>query len=782
MKAGRNITVVTSVGEPAGSKKAAAKRKPDRAQPQVKRCTEAIRTVGPTLITWMICAVSVLSASAPQETGVARQGRSAIVTVITSGITVDGLLEEQEWQTAPKIGQLIQREPAPGESPTEHTEVTLLRDAKYLYIGVMCHDSEPDKIIGTQMARDANLGNDDRLQIVLDTYRDQRNAFYFATNPAGALVDGLLFSNGQSNMNWDAIWHVRTRRTGDGWSAEFAIPFNSLSFPSAQTVWGFNIARNIQRKLEDDRWSGARLETEFFQVSEAGEITNLDGITQGIGLDIRPFSGGRWLHTSANGNDTITGKPGLDLFYNFTPNLKMSVTANTDFGETEVDDRQINLSRFSLFFPEKRAFFLEDAGVFAFSNTSVAAPSYLAPTRFEVIPFFSRQIGLLAGKEVPIDFGTKLAGKLGRTDIGLLDVRTRGTPNVSARNFFVGRVKRNLFRQSYIGGILTNGNPALPISSQSFGADLRLATSRFLGHSKNLIFNAYGLKSRNEGISRRDLSYGFSVDYPNDVVEMEFAWREVQENFRPALGFVGRRNLRLLRIGGRYNPRPRDFLNIQQMFMGLFYNRFTRADNGQVESWNLHVPAPIDWHFKSGDAIHAVFWPSILYERVVTPFDIYPGITIPPGEYRFTRWRNTMATASKRRLQVTLQWLLGTYWSGHADEVNTGITYKIPPRFTISFNTSQTFARLPQGNFAARILTWQVNYTASPFLSFSNLVQYDNVSRNLGWQSRARWILRPGNDVFLVFGQSWIQDPNGGYRFTPQESKVSAKVQYTFRY
>ncbi len=730
---------------------------------------------------WILFMGPVHASAALQDAGSTNPVRTAIVTVITSAITIDGVLEERDWGAAPKIGALTQREPANGQAPTENTEVTLLRDADNLYIGVMCYDSEPDRIIGTQRARDVGLNTDDRLEIVLDTYRDQRNAFYFATNPVGALVDGLLFSNGQSNLNWDAIWQVRTRRTDEGWSAEFAIPFKSLSFPAGRGVWGFNIARHIQRKLEDDRWSGARLETPFFQVSEAGEIGNLEGITQGIGLDLRPFIGGRWLHANANGNDTVTGKPGLDLFYNFTSSLKLSATVNTDFGETEVDDRQINLSRFSLFFPEKRSFFLEDAGVFAFSNTAVAAPGFLAPTRFEVIPFFSRQIGLLAGREVPIDFGTKLTGKIGRTDIGVLDARTRDVPNVTAKNFFVGRVKRNLFEQSYIGGIVTSGNPGRPISSQTAGADLRLATSDFLD-SKNLVFNAYGLKSRNQGISGRDMSYGFSVEYPNDLIEMELFWREVQQNFRPALGFVGRSNLRLLRIGGRYNPRPKDFLNLQQMFMGIFYNRFTRADTGQVESWALHIPAPIDWHFKSGDALHAVMWPTVTYERLFAPFQIYPGVILPPAEYRFTRWRLSAATAAKRRVQASGQWVLGTFWSGHADEVNLTLTFKIPPRFTISVSANQTFASMPQRNFVARVFSSQANYTASPYLSFSNLIQYDNVSRNLGWQSRARWILRPGNDVFFVFTQGWIQEQQGGYRFTPQESKVSAKIQYTFRY
>ena len=517
-------------------------------------------------------------------------------------------------------------------------------------------------------------------------------------------------------------------------------------------------------------------------MSEAGEITNLEGITQGIGLDIRPFSSGRWLHTSANGNNTITGKPGLDMFYNFTSSLKLSATVNTDFGETEVDARQINLSRFSLFFPEKRTFFLEDAGVFSFSDTSVRRPSFRAPTRFEVIPFFSRRIGLLSGTEVPIDLGTKFTGKVGRTDIGVLDVRTRDSPGIPSKNSFVGRMKVNLLEQSYIGGIFTNGNPALPVSSQTFGADLRLATSQFLDSSKNLIFNAYGLKSRNEGVSDRDMSYGVSVEYPNDLVEMEFAWREVEENFKPTLGFVGRNNLRLLRIGGFYSPRPKDFLGIQQMFMGVVYNHFTRLDDGQVESWNLHVQGPIDWHFKSGDALHAVFWPSVRYERLFAPFEIYPGVTLPPGEYRFTRWRNRATTASKRRLQAGVTWYSGTYWSGHADQFETDLSYKIPPWFTIRFDTNQTFARLPQGDFVARILTLRVNYATSPFLSFTNVIQFDNKSLNLGWQSRARWTLRPGNDFFFVFSQGWIQNRDADFQFIAQESKVSAKFQYTFRY
>ncbi len=343
-------------------------------------------------------------------------------------------------------------------------------------------------------------------------------------------------------------------------------------------------------------------------------------------------------------------------------------------------------------------------------------------------------------------------------------------------------MKQNFLRQSYIGTIFTNGHPALPIESSTFGGDVRLATSRFLGGRRNLVFNTYALRSVNEGNRDRDTSYGISAEYPNNETEAEFIWRDVPQNFRPALGFVSRRNVRLLRFGGRYNPLLKGALNMHQMFHGVYYTRFTRLDTGEVESWNLHF-ATIDWHFTSGDNIHALLSPqAITYERLSAPFEISPGVVLPPGEYRFTRWRTNLQSAVKRRLQGTVVWLFGNYWSGRAQELSTSVQYKLPPGFTISFNTDQTFARLPQGNFVARILRWQVNYAASPFLAFSNLIQYDNRSRNLGWQSRVRWILQPGNDLFFVFGQGWIQDTRDDNRFRAQDTKISAKFQYTFRF
>ncbi len=739
---------------------------------------------------WAVVAVYGLQALvAPAASGAAlrqddsgRQTRTAVVTAVTEPILIDGVLDETAWGSSPKIGNLVQRIPTEGAEPSERTEVTLLRDADNLYIGVMCHDSEPHRVLASQMARDASLGPDDSIELLLDTFRDQSNAFYFSTNPNGALVDGLVFANGETNEDWDAIWTVATQRSDQGWSAEFAIPFKSLNFPPEGTVWGFNIGRQIQRKFEEVRWAGARFDTQFFQVSEAGEITGLEGLEQGLSLDIRPFVAGRWDHSAASGDGSLRGKPGLDLFYNPTPNLKLTATFNTDFGETEVDARQINLTRFSIFFPEKRSFFLQDAGVFNFATTGVGQPGGIPDTGAEIFPFFSRRIGLLGGREVPLDYGVKLTGRVGRTEVGVLNVGTRDTSFAEDQSLFVGRVRQNFWQQSYVGALVTGGNPAVSVDSSTVGVDLRLATSDALGSGRNLVFNAWGLKSDNEGVSDNDASFGFAAAFPNDRFDAQVQWREIQENFDPVLGFVQRRNVRMFRAGASFNPRPKNqWLGIQQMYHDIFFTEFTRLDNGLVETRDLYFTL-VDWHFQSGDSLHSLFDVNPTYERLFEPFEISPGVVLPPGEYEFTPLRVFFSSAQKRRLQGSLGISFGSFWSGSAESVNVGVRYSAPPRLTISLNTNQTFARLPQGDFVARIHRAQINYAVSPNLSFSNLIQFDNRSGNLGFQGRVRWTLEPGNDLFFIFGQGWVQElGERGADFRRQDSKLAVKAQYTLR-
>ncbi|MBI1746722.1 MAG: carbohydrate binding family 9 domain-containing protein [Acidobacteria bacterium] len=688
-----------------------------------------------------------------------------------SPIVIDGILDEPDWAKAAPIGEIVQREPRPGEPATEKTEVKLLYDHQNFYIGVMCYDSAADRVIGTQMERDADLSFDDHIEILIDTFRDRRNAFYFATNPAGALVDGLIIENGQINREWDAIWSVRTRRFDQGWSAEFAIPFKSLSFHKGQSVWGFNFSRTIKRKLEEDRWASPRLDVRFLQVSEAGEISGFSEVRQGLGLDVRPYGSSKWFHHNATRDGALTGKGGADIFYNITPSLKWTTTVNTDFAETEVDGRQINLTRFPLFFPEKRSFFLENAGVFNFSNLSGPSP--------DLLPFFSRRLGLLGGREVPILAGTKLTGKAGRYDIGIVDVRTRAVESLDGRNFFVGRVKRNLFAQSYVGALFTEGEPASALTQRTFGADLRLATARFLGRERNFGIDVFALKSHDEKVRGQDGAYGLSASYPNDLWDIRMDWRQIEKNFNPALGFAPRTNVRKLFAAVEFNPRPKNFMNVRQMFHEFRYTRFTRMDNQQVESWRFFM-APINYTLNSGDRIEFNYVPT--FERLFEPFAIAKGVVLQKGDYRFTRWRAEFGTAEKRPWEIEGTWWFGTYWSGHAHQVTTSFLYRWKSRFRGSLDLDQTFARLKQGDFVTRIISWRSNYSVSPFLTFYNLLQFDSESKNLGWQSRVRWIIHPGNELFFVFTHGHLQDDRGGFHFRPAETGLALKLHYTFRF
>jgi hypothetical protein len=330
-----------------------------------------------------------------------------------------------------------------------------------------------------------------------------------------------------------------------------------------------------------------------------------------------------------------------------------------------------------------------------------------------------------------------------------------------------------------VGAIFTDGDPLRAGTSRTYGADLRLATARFLGGSRNFAFHAYGLKTSNQGVSGKDASYGMSVEYPNDLFNELFFLRDTQENFRPAMGFVTRTNVRFLNSRFLFQPRPKDFLNVRQMYHKVFYSRYSRLDTGEVESWRLQTSL-VQWDFNSGENIE-FNWGQV-FDRLFEPFEISPDVILPVGEYRITRWRIRASTASKRRVDVLGEWDWGTFWSGNSDEVRMNLNIKFPPRLQLGWTMDQTFARLPEGNFVVRLFRMEANYSLSPFVSFANLVQYDNESRNLGWQSRFRWILRPGNDLFLVFDQGWQQEALGGFRLHAADTRLAGKVQYTFRF
>jgi len=693
----------------------------------------------------------------------------AVATSIAEPIRVDGILDEPAWSRAVPIGPLIQSDPKQGAPATEDTEVRVLFDASTLYLGIACRDREPKAIVATQLARDANLEVDDRVVVVLDPFFDHRNGFFFAVNPAGARSDGQISNNEQAlSYEWDGIWNARARANAEGWVAEIAIPFKSLRFRPDQDVWGMNVERQIKRLQEHDRWASARPDSWVTNLAAAGELGGLGGRRQGRGLDVRPFVSG--------GEDSGGGKAklGADLFKTITSSLTASLTVNTDFAETEVDARQINLTRFDLFFPEKRTFFLEGAGVFDVAGLGSQNP--------DLIPFFSRRIGLLNGQEVPILIGLKATGRQAGWNVGLLDVQTRDTSladaSLGSQNLLALRVSRNVFEQSWIGMIATHGDPSGAGSNSLLGVDARFATSHFKG-DKNVALNLYVLGTR-DGISGRphdltDYAAGLELDYPNDLWNLAWSGKRIGEHFDAGLGFVPRTGIYTSDLYTAFQPRP-DRFGIRQFFFEVEPALVANLE-GRVENWQVFT-APFNIRTESGEHLEWNYIPT--FEHLDAPFEIQPGVVIPPGSYNWTRFRAEVNSATKRPWVVDFAFRYGSFYDGRLRQYQPALTLKPSRHVAIVLQAEHAEGQLPQGDFVTQLWSGQLDYSFSPNARWSNLVQYDSISRIVGFQSRVRWILKPGSDLFLVLSRGWFREPDGD--LVSRFDHVSAKLQCTFRF
>jgi len=707
--------------------------------------------------------VGVAAQAQPSQT----ERPTARATRTSAVIKVNGHLDEPAWTAAAPIGSLRQREPQENAEASEETEVRVLYTDSTLYFGILCRDRTPKAIVSTRLTRDADIESDDAIMIVLDPFFDQRNGFFFAVNPAGARVDGQISNNDEHySTEWDGIWEASARITPEGWVAEIAIPFKTLRFKPGQTVWGLNVERMIKRRNESDRWATPLRDSWITNLSQAGSLEGLEGITQGRGLDIRPYVSG--------GEQNSDGKfqAGIDVFKNLTPNLNASVTVNTDFAETEADTRQVNLTRFPLFFPEKRSFFLEGAGVFDVAATNEES----------VLPFFSRRIGLLEGEEVPILVGGKIVGRQSDYNIGFLDVQTRGVDDfggeegrrLDSQNLLVARVSRNIFRQSWIGGIVTRGNPDGTGQNTLLGADIHLATSEFKG-DKNLSASAFFLRTDDEASGKVDYAFGGNVDYPNDLWDCSFGWRQIGEDFNPALGFAPRTGIRRISPGASFMPRPGRW-GIRQFEFQVHPVWVTDLHN-VMQTWEI-FSAPFNAEFESGDRVEFNAMPQ--YERLTEPFEIVDAVEIPAGEYRMNRWGFQVETADKRPLILEASYFWGDFYTGTRRDVELGVTVKPSTHIFVSLQYERNEVSLAEGDFTVHVATLKADYNFSPNVSWANLLQYDSESRVLGVQSRFRWIITPGSDLFLVFNSGWYRS-EWDNRYERRYDKGSVKLQYTFR-
>ncbi len=695
-------------------------------------------------------------------------------------IQLDGALNDPAWRGNPGIANFVQVEPKPGEAPSEATRVWLAYSRDALYIAVRCEDRSPGQIVATEMRRDAELWENDHVEMVIDTYHDHRNAYYFATNPAGALVDGRVTENREPAMEWDGIWNVRTRIDEQGWTAEFEIPFKTIGFNPALRDWGFNVSRFLTRGRETSRWASPSLDVQLTQAVKAGHLTGLEGLSQGAGLDVKAYGIGGF-NRDIEGPELWTGKGagGADVFYRITSNLVSSTTFNTDFAETEVDARQVNLTRFPLFFPEKRSFFLEDAGIFEFARGGQG--DYHDEGGGDLMPFFSRRIGLLEGNEVPIRAGEKLTGKLGRFDLGLLDVQTgdltRENIRVApGRNLAVGRVKANFGRQSYIGALFTNGDPTGETSNQVAGLDLKLATSNFLNREKNLSLMLFGSKTRTTGVEGRDTSYGGEIAYPNDLLSLSYKWLKIGENYNPALGFVPRKGVRITSTGADLRPRPK-FWGIRQMSFEFGYNDYYNLAQRTSETREIRL-TPFQWFFHSGEMIGYDWrWNR---EQLFEPWEISDGIHVPTGAYQYRTHSFSFESSQSRPFSFQAEAGSGSFFSGTRRQFSGELTWRKNHHFTTSFQLDQNWIRLQEGDFNTTLVMYRLDYSFTPLLSLANFVQYDTESQNIGLQSRFRWTLTPGNDFFVVLNHAWQE--NRFDRFAAAQSRFRVKFNYTFRF
>jgi len=686
----------------------------------------------------------------------------------TGTVSIDGRLAEPDWAAAPPIGPLIQREPAEGRPATEPTEVRVLVDDESIYIGIVCHETHARGIIATQLTRDANLDVDDRITIVLDPFFDHRNGFFFQVNPSGARSDGQISNNAQELVrDWDGIWDAAVTRSPDGWTVEIAIPFKTLRFRPDQTVWGFNVERQIKHLFETDRWAAARVTSWIGNLADAGQLTGLESARQGHGLDVRPYvSGGE-----DTGDRQFAG--GVDVFKNLTPNLNASATVNTDFAETEADIRQVNLTRFPLFFPEKRTFFLEGAGVFDVAGLEANVDS-------DLIPFFTRRIGIhgnedIGGGEVPIGAGAKIVGRQSDYNIGVLDVETRELPSASLgpQNLLAARVSRNFLEQSWIGAIVTHGNPDGTSDNTLLGADARLATSKFRG-DKNVVLDLF-VQRTDDSVLGRDYAGGFGLAYPNDRWDLSLNWKQIGDAFQPALGFLPRFGIRKTHGRIAFQPRPRRW-GIRQFFFEFEPEYITNLHN-RLENWRFFI-APFNVRTESGEHLEWNVIPAL--EHLDTPFEIYPGVIVPIGSYQWQTYRAEMNTATKRRWVIDLTYWWGGFYDGTRKQTGVGVTLKPSAHVSLAIRLDRNDVALREGRFYTQVLTARADYNFTANVSWQNLEQYDNETRILSFQSRFRWILKPGNDLFLVLNRGWFRDFTGTY--STSFNRESAKLQYTFRF
>ncbi|MFK5879587.1 MAG: DUF5916 domain-containing protein [Flavobacteriaceae bacterium] len=680
-------------------------------------------------------------------------------------IKLDGKLDEACWQNAIPIENFTQREQSEGTAPTEKTKIAVVYTKEKIYFGVWCYDNNPDKISAQKMSRDFSWGSDDNIEIMMSTFNDNRNGYLFVTNPNGALADVWIGDEGKDfNKNWNGVWDVAVERNEKGWFAEIVIPFSTLKFKNNDSnVWGINFERNIRRKKEQVLWQGWSRLYELEKISQGGKLTGLENIKQGKKIEILPYLLGGLEFTDVN--NSSTGKVGGEINFNIGPTLKLGLTVNTDFAQVESDRRQINLSRFSLYFPEKRQFFLE-------------GKNYYDMNVGRVDLFHSRRIGIEENNAVPVIGGVRFFGKIDKTNVGLMSIQTYAHDSISSTNYSVIKIKQDIFKQSTIGVIATQ-KYSNDHYNRVYGSDFTYSSSEIFGNKNLLIGGSFAVSDTkifgsNENLNDNNLAYNIFLSYPNDVIEFDVGFTTVQTDFNPEMGFKRRGNYQMFNSELQFNPRFKKlpfFRNL--IFKPLDIQYYINDQTKEVESVNYEW-RPFGFVTKSGEFFE--FNVQHLLDKPTEDFELIDDIIIPAGEYLDNRVEIQFESFRGRKFAGELKTSVGEFYTGSRQEVNIGTYFSLNKHFIMSADWQRNYIQLPENSFITDEIGGRIAYAYNPKLETSIYAQWNNENENLLVNYRINWIPKIGSFFYFVINQEY--DTNSGFKL--ERTTILAKLIWRF--
>lgn len=745
----------------------------------------------PTLLflIFCLCLISRAASSQAPATPVAGSAGSLQHPVVhahlaTGPIEIDGKLNEPDWQRAEPM-TLTQQSPHPGQVTPYTTTVRVLIYHDALIFGFDCKDPNPKAIQVHTLAQDGDQIGDDTVSVLLDSFGDRRTGYYFQINEAGGRVDGLIAGPSNFSLDWDGIWNASTTRTPDGWSAEIWIPAQTLNFVGINGHWGLQLDRSIVRDQTELRWSSPTLDSDLWDMSRAGDLDITVPLKQGHAIEFAPYARGTMVRDFAPTDRNWMGAGGGEVTWRITPQLAAVLSVNTDFAETEVDSRQINITPWPLYFPEKRAFFLEGANQYSFGlelNT-------------QFIPFFSRNVGLLDGYDIPLDGGIKLNGHVGPWSLAFLDAQTRATyvpesivqylslpsAKVDGTNLLASRVAFDVDKHLRVGAIVTHGDPEALASNTLAGADADWNTSTFL-RNHSLAFGGWAATTQGDVPNGNRQGWGLRFDYPNDLINCTAGTNHYGDGFDPLLSFLPRPQTHQTDAACSYRPRPSPngpFSAVRQTFYGFRYNRITDT-SGNLQS-QLFTFTPLFLTMNSGDKFTLNAFAD--HETLATPFAIVPAVSYPVGSYDFQRYGFEFDSSPQRPLQFSNSSYFGGYYSGHLYHQTNSVNWaSLRGKVQLGVVADNFFAHTPQGNFVEKLWQFKGALSWNPNLSLSTFVQYDNVSFDLSSNTRFRWTFRPGDDFYVIWDRTWVRNTaQPGTSFDPGAESVVAKIRWTFR-